>query len=93
MIKSYRHYLKRVLARLTLGSLVTIAVPLLVALAWLRFFGLPDAAKTYLLTEIQHRHIFPFPVAVRRLLLDPTGAVLATHGVSRHRSPERHAAG
>jgi hypothetical protein len=76
-MKSYRHYLKRLLARLTLGTVVTIAVPLLVVVAWLRFFGLPDVAKTYLLTEIQRRHIFPFPVAVDRLLLDPTGAVLA----------------
>ena len=76
-MKSYRHYLKRLLARLTLGTLVTIAVPLVVAVAWLRFFGLPEVAKTYLLTEIQRRHIFPFPVAVDRLLLDPTGAVLA----------------
>jgi len=76
-MKSYRHYLKRLLARLTLGTMVTIAVPLLVVIAWLRFFGLPDVAKTYLLAEIQRRHIFPFPVSVDRLLLDPTGAVLA----------------
>jgi hypothetical protein len=76
-MKSYRHYLKRLLARLTLGTLVTIAVPLLVAIAWLRFLGLPDVAKVYLLTQIQQRHIFPFPVSVDRLLLDPTGAVLA----------------
>src|SRR5476651_1044893 len=76
-MKSYRHYVRRLLARLTLGTMVTIAVPLLVAIAWLRFFGLPDAAKVYLLGEIQKRHIFPFPVSVDRLLLDPTGAVLA----------------
>src|SRR5471032_2174374 len=77
-MKSYRHYLKRVLARLTLGTLVTIAVPLLVVIAWLRFFGLPDVAKTYLLTAIEQRHIFPFPIAVDRLYLSPTGAVLAS---------------
>jgi hypothetical protein len=65
------------MARLTLGTVVTIAVPLFVAILWLRFLGLPEAAKVYLLTEIQKRHIFPFPVAVDRLLLDPTGAVLA----------------
>ena len=76
-MKSYRHYLKRLVARFTLGTVVTIAVPMLVVIAWLRFFGLPEVAKTYLLTEIQRRHIFPFPVAVDRLLLDPTGAVLA----------------
>jgi hypothetical protein len=77
-MKSYRHYAKRLLARLTLGTIVTIAVPLLVVIVWLRFFGLPDSAKVYLLGEIEKRHIFPFPVAVDRLLLDPTGAVLAS---------------
>ena len=77
-MKSYRHYVKRLLARLTLGTMVTIAVPLLVAILWLRFFGLPDVAKVYLLGEIQRRHIIPFPIAVDRLLLDPTGAVLAS---------------
>ena len=76
-MKSYRHYLKRLAARLTLGVMLTLGVPMLVVIAWLRFFGLPDAAKVYLLTEIQRRHIVPFPIAVDRLLLDPTGAVLA----------------
>ena len=76
-MKSYRHYVRRLLARLTLGSMVTIAVPLLVVILWLRFFGLPDVAKVYLLAEIRARHIFPFPIAVDRLLLDPTGAMLA----------------
>ncbi|MCE0521422.1 MAG: hypothetical protein LV480_00750 [Methylacidiphilales bacterium] len=76
-MKSYRHYLKRLAARLTLGMMVTIAVPLLVVILWLRFLGLPDVAKAYLLSEIQKRHIFPFPISVDRLLLDPTGAVLA----------------
>ena len=76
-MKSYRHYVKRLLARLTLGTLVTIAVPLFVVVLWLRFFGLPDVAKVYLLGEVEKRHIFPFPVSVGNLLLDPTGAVLA----------------
>jgi hypothetical protein len=76
-MKSYRHYVKRLLARLTLGTLVTVAVPLIVLLLVLRFYGLPDVAKVYLLSEIQRRHIVPFPIAVDRLLLDPTGAVLA----------------
>jgi len=71
-----------------MGTLVTIAVPLLVVVAWLRFFGLPDVAKAYLLAEIQNRHIFPFPVAVDRLLLDPTGAVLA-RGVTVYRDVNR----
>jgi hypothetical protein len=76
-MKSYRLYLRRFLARLTMGTLVTIAVPLVVVLIWLRFLGLPEVAKNYLLTTIEQRHIFPFPVAVDRLLLSPTGAVLA----------------
>src|SRR5271156_6252968 len=76
-MKSYRHYLKRLVARLTLGTVVTIAVPLLVTILWLRFLGLPEVAKVYLLTEIEKRHIIPFPISVGNLLLDPTGAVLA----------------
>ena len=76
-MKSYRLYLRRVLARLTLGTLITLAVPLFVALLVLRFYGLPDAAKNYLLAEIEKRHIVPFPIAVDNLLLDPTGAILA----------------
>jgi hypothetical protein len=76
-MKSYRHYVKRVLARLTMGTLVTIAVPLTVLLLVLRFYGLPDVAKDYLLDQIQQRHILPYPIAVDRLQLDPTGAILA----------------
>jgi hypothetical protein len=76
-MNSPRHYLKRLLARLGLGTLVTIAVPLLVTVLWLRFFGLPEVAKDYLLSEMERRHILPFPISVDRLLLDPTGAVLA----------------
>jgi len=76
-MKSYRHYLKRLAARLTLGTLVTLAVPLFVAILWLRFLGLPDVAKNYLVSEIEKRHIVPFPISVDRFLLDPTGAVLA----------------
>jgi len=76
-MKSPRHYLKRLLKRLGLGTIITIAVPLLVTVLWLRFFGLPAVAKDYLLSEIERRHILPFPISVDRLLLDPTGAVLA----------------
>ncbi len=60
-----------------MGTLVTIAVPLLVVVLWLRVLGLPNVAKVYLLGEIEKRHVFPYPVAVDKLLLDPTGAVLA----------------
>jgi hypothetical protein len=76
-MKSYRLYLRRLLARMTFGTMLTLAVPLLVAILWLRFFGLPDVTKDYLLGEIQRRHILPFPISVDKLLLDPTGAVLA----------------
>src|SRR6202011_4666300 len=76
-MKSYRPYFKRLLARLGLGTLVTVAVPLFVAVLCLRFWGLPEVAKIYLLNEIEKRHILPFPIAVDHLLLDPTGAVLA----------------
>lgn len=87
-MKSYRHYLRRLLARLTMGTMITLAVPLLVTIGWLRFFGLPDGAKVYLLAEVQKRHIFPFPVAVDRLLLDPTGAVIASR-VTVYRDNDR----
>ena len=76
-MKSYRHYVKRVLARLTMGTLVTIGVPLVVLLLALRVYGLPTVAKDYLLNEIEKRHIIPFPVAVDSIQLDPTGAILA----------------
>ena len=76
-MKSPRYYVKRLLARLGWGTLVTIAVVLLLTVIWLRFFGLPEVAKDYLLNEVQRRHILPFPISVDRLLLDPTGAVLA----------------
>ncbi|MCE0497681.1 MAG: AsmA-like C-terminal region-containing protein [Methylacidiphilales bacterium] len=74
---SYRDYFKRLLARLGLLALVTVSVPLLVVVLWLRFLGLPPVAKDYVLNEIQRRHIFPFPFAVDRLLLSPTGAIIA----------------
>jgi len=78
-MKSPRYYLQRLLRRLGVGTLVTMAVAIALVLLWLRFLGLPDGAKTYFLSEIQRRHILPFPIAVDRLLLDPTGAILADH--------------
>jgi hypothetical protein len=76
-MKSPRHYVRRLLARLGLGTIITLVVPVFVLLLFLRFYGLPDFAKDYLLHEIERRHIIPFPIAVDRLLLDPTGAILA----------------
>jgi hypothetical protein len=78
-VKSYRGWVRRVLARIGFGTLAMLAVPLLVLFLWLRLFGLPDSAKNYLLGAIERRHIFPFPVDVDRFLLDATGAVLAEH--------------
>jgi hypothetical protein len=74
---SFASEMKRLLTRLGLGAIVTIVVPLVVALLWLRFLGLPETAKDYFLREIQRRHILPFPISVDRLLLTPTGAILA----------------
>jgi len=74
---SYRQRLRKVLAHLGLGTVGMIVLPILVAILWLRFLGLPDAAKDYLMTQIEARHILPYPVTVDRLLLDPTGALLA----------------
>ena len=76
-MKSKRSFLKRILTRLGLCVLGIVGVVLLCAILWLRFLGLPDSAKVYLLGEIEKRHIIPYPISVDRLLLDPTGAVLA----------------
>jgi hypothetical protein len=75
--KSPPKVLRGVWRRLGFGTLATIAVPLLVVFLWLRLFGLPESAKNTLLHAIERRHIFPFPIAVDRFLLDATGAVLA----------------
>lgn len=87
-MKLSRHYLKRLLARLGRGVVVTMAAILLVVILYLRFFGLPNEAKVYLLGEIQRRHIIPFPIAVDRLLLSPTGAILADR-VTVYRDADR----
>src|SRR5689334_17669725 len=87
-MKSPRHYLKRLLKRLGLGTLAVMVGALLVVILYLRFFGLPDSAKVYLLGEIQRRHIIPFPIAVDRLLLSPTGAILADR-VTVYRDADR----
>jgi hypothetical protein len=77
--RTFWRALRRILARVGLGTMLVLAMPLFLAFIWLRFLGLPDAAKNYLLTTIEQRHIFPFPVSVDRFLLDPTGAILAEH--------------
>ncbi len=86
---SYRQRLRRILAHVGMGTLLAIAAPLLLAVLWLRFFGLPDSAKAYLLKEIQRRHVLPYPVSIDRLLLDPTGAFLADHVTVYHDATHR----
>jgi hypothetical protein len=66
--------IKRFLARLGLTGLVLVLVPLLVTAMWLRFFGLPQNIKERLIAELARRGLV---VEVDRLLLDPSGAVLA----------------
>jgi hypothetical protein len=83
-----RRILRRVLTHLSLGTLAMLAVPVLIAFLWLRFFGLPPQARDYLLAAIERRHVFPFPVTVDRFLLDATGAILAEH-VTVYRDADR----
>ncbi len=87
-VAASRRWLRRALARLGLGTLLVLAVPLLVAFLWLRLFGLPGPAKARLMAAIERSHVFPFPVSVDRFLLDATGAVLAEH-VTVFRDSER----
>ncbi len=87
-MKPPRHFLRRLLRRLGIGTLLGIGIPILLAMIYLRFFGLPEVAKVYLLDQIQQRHILPFPVDVTRLLLSPTGAVLADR-LTVYRDTER----
>jgi uncharacterized protein involved in outer membrane biogenesis len=74
-----RQRLRRIVRHVSVGTLFLIAAPIVVAILWLRFFGLPNSTKTYLLGEIQRRHVLPYPLAIDRLLLSPTGALLADH--------------
>jgi hypothetical protein len=78
-VRAPRRILRRFLARFSLGTIVTLIVPLFVLFLWLRIFGLPKPERDYLLAAIERRHVFPFPVTVDRILLDATGAILAEH--------------
>jgi hypothetical protein len=62
------------LRRLGAVGISLVVAPILVAVLWLRFFGLPDGAKQVLLRELQTRGL---KVNFDRLLLDPTGGLLA----------------
>jgi hypothetical protein len=89
VITAYPQRLHRVVRHVGLGTMIAIGAPILIAILWLRFFGLPDSAKTYLLSEIQRRNILPYPVAIDRLLLSPTGALLADHVTVYHDAARR----
>jgi hypothetical protein len=89
VITAYRQRLGRIVRRVGWGTLIVVATPFLVAIVWLRFFGLPDSAKTYLLDQVRERHILPYPVAIDRLLLSPTGALLADHVTVYHDAARR----
>jgi hypothetical protein len=77
VISETRQRLRRIVRRIGVGTLVLIAAPVVLAIVWLRFFGLPDSAKNYLLDQVQQRKVLPYPVTIDRLLLSPTGALLA----------------
>jgi hypothetical protein len=70
-------FLRRFATRMGWSTLLTVALPLLAAFLYLRFYGLPGPAQSYLMRAIEARHVFPYPFTVRRFLLDPTGAILA----------------
>jgi hypothetical protein len=71
---TFVRWLRRFLARLGVTSLMMLLVPLVIAALWLRFYGLPGQIKERLLLELRNRGL---AVSVDRLLLDPTGGVLA----------------
>jgi hypothetical protein len=84
VIIGYRQRLRRILARIGLGTLLAFTAPFLIAILWLRFFGLPASTQAYLMSEIEKRHVLPYPISIERLLLDPTGALLADHVTVYH---------
>ena len=69
--------LRRIFTRIGVGTLMLLALPLMAAFIYLRFYGLPGPAQDYLMRAIETRHVFPYPFTVRRFLFDPTGAILA----------------
>jgi hypothetical protein len=74
-----RRFWRRLLARFSLPTILVLIFPLVLLFIWLRFLGLPDSAKNYLMAEIERRHVFPFPVSVDRFLLGATGSIIAEH--------------
>lgn len=66
--------LRRFIAHLSLTGLMLAMVPVIVTLIWLRYYGVPSHVKDRLLVELAKHNI---NVTVDRLLLDPTGGLLA----------------
>lgn len=66
--------LRSILARLGITGLMLLLVPIIVSIMWLRYYGMPQQVKERLLAELARRNIH---VNVDRLLLDPTGGLLA----------------
>ncbi|SDU09853.1 AsmA-like C-terminal region [Verrucomicrobium sp. GAS474] len=77
--------LQKFLAGLGLSTLGVIVTAILVVVLILRFYGLPPQVKAYVLKELEERGI---AVSFDKLLLDPTGAILAER-LSVFRTTER----
>ncbi|PAW79397.1 MAG: hypothetical protein B9S32_02320 [Verrucomicrobia bacterium Tous-C9LFEB] len=78
-------WLRRFLARLGITGLMLVLVPLIISIMWLRYYGMPQQVKDLLLTELARHNIH---VSVDRLLLDPTGGLLADR-LTLYRKPDR----
>ncbi len=66
--------INRFLARLGITSGVLLLIPILGAILWMRYFGLPHQVKVYVLSELEQKGL---SVDFDRLLLDPSGGFLA----------------
>jgi hypothetical protein len=77
--------LRRALTHLGYSTIAMTLIGVMTLLMGLRFYGLPAVARDYLLQELEHRGI---TVSVDRLLLDPTGAIVAER-VSVYRDESR----
>lgn len=66
--------IQRFLTRLGITSSVVFLVPLVVAILWMRYWGLPDRVKGYVQKELEQQGL---QVDFQKLLLDPSGGLLA----------------
>ncbi len=67
-------WVRRFLAGLGITTTVLVVVPILVAILWLRYFGLPSQIKYFVQKELEKQGL---QVEFERLLLDPSGGFLA----------------